>query len=228
MARWAREDPEPTFTECFPACQTRAWYLTYMANSQENTVRFTVQKTQIQRSDSLKVAQDEVVEQVSHPGEFRQGHFPRPSCDQPRSDPVPLGAAPHGKWLHTFATRRHSPQQPIRELLASPPLTPWLHCELPGATRPSPAAPAAPAPSRLRRSPSCARSCPSPHRSAAACANQRASRREGGACVRVALSVQVEAPGGAKWQEPLKGRERRRARTRPGPDRPGPRPVRPR
>lgn len=38
---------------------------------------------------------------------------------------------------------------------------------------------------------------------------------------RVALSVQVEAPGGAKWQEPLKGRERRRARTRPGPARPG-------
>eukprot|EP00072_Mus_musculus_P056267 XP_006538974.1 PREDICTED: protein 4.1 isoform X18 [Mus musculus] len=40
--------------------------------------------------------------------------------------------------------------------------------------------------------------------------------------IRVALSVQVEAPGGAKWQEPLKGREPRRARTRPGPARPGP------
>lgn len=38
----------------------------------------------------------------------------------------------------------------------------------------------------------------------------------------VALSVQVEAPGGAKWQEPLKGREPRRARTRPGPAWPGP------
>lgn len=41
---------------------------------------------------------------------------------------------------------------------------------------------------------------------------------------RVALSVQVEAPGRAKWQEPLKGREPRRARTRRGPARspPGP------
>ncbi|XP_072863701.1 protein 4.1 isoform X32 [Chlorocebus sabaeus] len=33
----------------------------------------------------------------------------------------------------------------------------------------------------------------------------------------VALSVQVEAPAGPKWQEPLKGRERRGARTRSGP-----------
>lgn len=43
--------------------------------------------------------------------------------------------------------------------------------------------------------------------------------------IRVALSVQVEAPGGAKWQEPLKGREPRRARTR-GPARPGQVPAR--
>lgn len=94
------------------------------------------------------------------------------------------------------------------------------------------AAPAALAASRLRRSFCPAQFLPPPPRRSADWQLPAPILRHPGSGAgphaRVALSVQVEAPEGAKWQEPLKGRERRRARTRPGPARPGPRPVQPR
>ena len=86
------------------------------------------------------------------------------------------------------------------------------------------AAPAALAASRLRRSFCPAQFLPPPPRRSADWQLPAPILRHPGSGAgphaRVALSVQVEAPEGAKWQEPLKGRERRRARTRPGPARP--------
>jgi hypothetical protein len=43
----------------------RDWHLTYIKNTQGNIGRFIVEETQVQRSDLLRVAQDEVVGQVS-------------------------------------------------------------------------------------------------------------------------------------------------------------------
>lgn len=200
--------------------QTGAWYVTYTANSQENILQGLYLRKQLQSSDTGG---------TGHPGVLARITSLVP-CDQARvSLPASGGST---TWqiasyfchmtLDTAPANSGAPSSSLRRprgsatlpASAGRPVRPHLQpSPLPGcdalSARPS-SSPLPPAdwqlPAPILRHPG---SGAGPH-------------------ARVALSVQVEAPEGAKWQEPLKGRERRRARTRPGPARPGPRPVQPR